>query len=512
MSAVAERSGGRGSWLARPPSVVLWLAALAGALVTLALPPLTAALLPLAMAGLWAVTVRPELGVLAVLAYTSTVVDSELMPLVSVGVGSLHLADLLLAWLLAVLAWRVLVTRTLRLVPTPFDLAILVLVAVAALSTLWAAADGSAPFRTAVRDLRPMVYYLLFFPAVHLVRTPAAVARLWLGVLVLAVLTAGSSLLQAAVGPDLALLPGRVEDLYTAGTTHDGIVRAIPPGASLMLLGAVLTGTAMAWGEGGADTRRKLALLGLLAVGLILTYTRMLWVATALGLLGAWLMVGTGRRARLTRRLLTGAALGAALGGSVLLAAPDSGAGRAVGAILDRFGTLFDSALYSRGDRDVATLEYRAIDIEYALPHLMPPSLLGIGLGTPFRPCLPIDSESGCAHPTYVHNGPVAVLMKLGLLGFGALAWLTVAAVSRGLRRWHSAATPWGHILVLGCTLAFGAVMAATMLEPYVLLWPWTPVLALMLAGILYPLADAPRGRGVPAASRRVPICPVEGA
>jgi hypothetical protein len=484
------------AWLARPPLALLLPLGLLGAALVLLLPPLAAALVPLVAACLWLVTVRPELGVLGVLAYTSTVVKEEVMPLVPVGAGSLHLSDVLLAWLLAVLAWRVLVSRTLRLVPTPLDVPILLLVGVSVVSTLWGAAEGAVPFRTGVRDLRPMLYYLLFFPAVHLVRGPEAAARLWLGVLVLAGLTALSSLLQAAVGPDLALLPGRVEDLYTAGTTHDGIVRAIPPGSSLMLLALVLTGTALAWGGGGADTRRKLALLGLLALGLILTYTRMLWVAAALALIGAWLVVGGERRARLSRRLLTGAALGAAVVVGVLLAAPDSGAARALGATLERFATLFDASVYARGDRDVSTFEERAVDIEYALPHLLPPSLIGIGLGAPFRPCLPIDSDAECANPTYVHNGPVAVLLKLGVVGLGALAWLVIAALARGLARWRGAPAPWGRLLVLGCTLALGAVTAASLMEPYWLLWPWTPVLALMLAGILYPVGGAaPRQR-----------------
>lgn len=86
--------------------------------------------------------------------------------------------------------------------------------------------------------------------------------------------------------------------------------------------------------------------------------------------------------------------------------APDSDLVRSLDATIKRATTLFDAETYDRGDRDKNTLEMRAIELEYALPQVLPPSLLGIGLGSPYRPCLPMDSEVSCEIPSTFTTDP----------------------------------------------------------------------------------------------------------
>ena len=49
---------------------------------------------------LYATRNRPEIGLLGILIFTSTIIFENRLPLISIGVGSLHIPDLLLLWLL----------------------------------------------------------------------------------------------------------------------------------------------------------------------------------------------------------------------------------------------------------------------------------------------------------------------------------------------------------------------------------------------------------------------------
>lgn len=480
-----SRLGAANSWLVHPPMLIPLGAGLVFGALNLVFSPGMVVLASLGIGLFWLIAKHPEYGVLTLVAYTSSVLSEEMVPLIGFGAVTLHPSDVILGWLLLVLLWRVAVTRSLRLRRTPLDLPILILVGVAIFSTLRGIAQGDTPFNSGVRDLRPLVYYLLYFPIIHLVSDAVAQRRLWKGLLLLASLTSLAAVLQFVVGPSVPILPGRVESLYTSGSSYEGIARVIPPGESLIFMLLILIGSALAWGRGNADTWRKLALMGLLAMGLLLTYRRMLWGAAAAALLAAWLVVGLENRRRMIRRVLTGLTLIGVLLATLWVAAPDSDLAKSLDATIRRATTLFDPETYDRGDRDISTLEIRAVELEYALPQILPPRFLGIGLGSPYRPCLPMDSDSSCQLPKYIHNGPVAILLRLGLVGFLAYLWICVVSLKQGFGNWHRAVTIGDQILILGCSLALTMTILSSLLEPHFLLRTWIPPVVVMLAAIM---------------------------
>jgi hypothetical protein len=477
--------GAANSWVIHPPMLIPLGAGLAFGVLNLVFSPGIVILSSLGIGLFWLIAKYPEYGVLMVVAYTSSILSEEMVPLIGLGGVTLHPSDLVIGWLLLVLLWRVAVARDLRLRPTPLDLSILILVGVCFFSTLRGIAQGDTPFNSGFRDLRPMVYYLLYFPIIHLLKDAAAQRRLWKGLLILASLTSLAAVLQSAVGPGVPILPGRVESLYTDGSRFEEIARVIPPGESLIFLFLILTGTALAWGRGKADSWRKLALLGLLAMGLLLTYRRMLWGAAAVALLGAWLLVGLENRRRMIRRVLAGLTLTGLLLGTLWVAAPGSDWVKSLDATISRATTLFDFKTYERGDRDINTLEIRAVELEYLLPQILPPRFFGIGLGSPYRPCLPMDSDVSCQLPKFIHNGPVAILVRLGLVGFLAYLWICVATLVHGFGHWRRAESAGDRILVLGCTLTLTMIILSSLLEPYFLMPTWIPPIVVMLAAIM---------------------------
>jgi O-antigen ligase len=184
---------------------------------------------------------------------------------------------------------------------------------------------------------------------------------------------------------------------------------------------------------------------------------------------------------------------------------------------------MFDPDNYRRGDRDTQTLEQRVVELEYALPQVMPPPLLGYGLAAPYRPCLPLDTMK-CSKPSYIHNGYVAILFNLGVLGFAAFIWILVSTTMAGLaaRRAQVASSAprlprkgqpiarsfdaEAQRLAVACSFAFIGLVPALMLEPYMMLWPWTPVIALMIATVQLCKPTALAQPQVPKPQRLMPI------
>lgn len=310
--------------------------------------------------------------------------------------------------------------------------------------------------------------------------------RLWAGVMLIATLTAVASLLQTVFGPDLVFIPGRVESLHTQGVIHTGVARVIPPGESLFYVVTILS--ALALSEARANSRLHLGRLALVGAGLLLTYRRMLWGSAILAMAAAVLMMSPAQRLRLLSKLSL-IALACSIALTLLfISTPDSKAARSLQATGERIASIFTPDLYRRGDPDQKTLEQRMIENRYALELLKSPTLFGDGLASTYRPCLNLDFE--CNRPTYLHNGYLAIVLRLGILGFAVFIWIVVGTLRVGFRAQPlalspaSKGNPWSARMKYGCTLAFVGLLPAMVLEPYLFVWHWTPVIAILLATI----------------------------
>jgi len=448
--------------------------------IALALPPMWIAGLPLAMTCLWVITRWPEIGVLLILGYTSTILHEDDMPLISLGVGSLHLSDLVVLWLFAVLAFRKATVKDFKLRRTPLDFPIVLFMTVSLLSTAKGIFFSTIEFHDGFRALRSIAYYSMFFLVTNLIDEKRQIRMLCGGLTVLASITAGAMLVQFAAGSSVAILSGRVESLDTAGIRHEAVTRMIPPGESLVYVGFVVACASLAWQATRERAFIKVVRISLLGVGLLLTFRRMLWGAAALSILVIGLLASPDHRARLARRA---GAMVAALFLTVsiaLLIKPESRFSATILATVERFGTIFDTKTYRRGDVDQVSLEMRAKELSYAIPQVFPPPLIGTGLRAPYRPCLPMDPED-CVAPTYIHNGHIAILLRLGIIGYAAYIWFSAVFLIRGFKHWRSLEGNDTRLRAIAYTAAYAGLLLAALLEPYFILWPWVPVLAIML-------------------------------
>lgn len=417
---------------------------------------------------------RPELGLIGILVFTSTLVPVESLPLVSIGVGSLSIADLLLLALLALIVVRSLGEKQFRLARTPLALTLIGFYAFALIATALAIVGGALEFKPAIKEIRLVTYYLLFFATINLVRERGQFALLQRLMLGLASLVAAAMLLQHILGASIVILPGRVETLRTQDLIFSDVVRILPPGQSLVLVGFVVVTMRLCLQPLKASHWHLFANWGLLGLGVILTFNRVYWVGVALAILAALYAARGESGSRLLTRMLAVGAI-AALCLLWLSVEPTAQEDNLISAVSARAATLVSG---SAGGE--SSIEFRVIENSYALPHLLPPPLFGMGLGAQYRPFTELDWE-GYDGRGYLHNGHLWLLIKAGLASYGCFMIVIAAGLWRGFRYWSQVRDPETQALVLGFTLSLLIVVVGSLTSPMVMEWHWAPVTALML-------------------------------
>ena len=183
--------------------LALILAALLGlvmGVVSLLLSPLWV-LAGLAGGGLvYAILKRPEVGLLCILIATSTIVFENRLPLISTGVGSLHIPDILLLILVGLIFLRWLVEPDFKIVRTPLNWPLLMFLGVAIITTVIAIFRSSVDLWEARRQIRGVSYFLTFFVVTNLVLQVRQLRFLVNGILFLATIVAAVMIAQFIVG------------------------------------------------------------------------------------------------------------------------------------------------------------------------------------------------------------------------------------------------------------------------------------------------------------------------
>ena len=317
---------------------------------------------------------RPELGLLAIVTMTSSVIFEERLPVIPIGIGSLNVPDIPLLMLIGLIIVRYLAKPEFKLVHTPLDLPLLIFLGMILLSTLIAMGRGSVSTVQALRGIRPVSYYLTFFVITNLVRRKAQLSLLMDGLILLASIVAGVMIAQSLLGGSVTLFPGRVETLVTQGSAYAGVTRVLPPGQSLVMFGFVLLVVLTAIGDAGSLFLIRLFQVGLLGLAVLLTFNRNFWVIAGLAVA---LLVGLSRvqdRQKLLARGLLALILGAmALGLAFTQAEPR--VDRLVHASLARMATLVSGSTLQED-----SLQYRLVENTYALPLIASHPIIGLGL------------------------------------------------------------------------------------------------------------------------------------
>jgi hypothetical protein len=419
---------------------------------------------------------RSEIALLGILIATSSIVFEDRLPLIPIGIGSLHIPDIFLLASFGIIALRWLVEPGFKIIRTPLDCPLILFYGMAVVSTFIAILRSSVETQMGIRAIRLVTYYLTFFVVTNLVREERQRRFLLRGFFLLATIVGVAMIAQSALGESVRLLPGRVEALYTQGKEHVGITRVLPPGQSLILAGFTTLTAILVLDRLKPTGILRFLQWGSLGLAVTLSFNRSFWIGVGLALcILAYLTRGQ------DRQRLVGLGLVASLGVFIILvhvlAEPESQVARLARASIERLGTLTGvSKVFSD-----SSFQWRYSEYEHALPQISSHLLLGLGLGARYRP---FDSRLDSVDfdgRAYIHNGHLWIIMKTGLLGYLALMWLSLASLVRGFKYWRRVADPKMRGIILGFTLTYLGVMIGTIVNPMFMQWSWTPVIGLMM-------------------------------
>ncbi|KAA3647822.1 MAG: hypothetical protein DWQ07_02225 [Chloroflexi bacterium] len=463
-------------------------------LLTVAVSPfITLALVFGLLAGVVALR-RPEIVIFGILILTATILDEFFFPYVEAGPVRLFVSDVMLYALLAMLMLRLFLDSKYKPVSTRMDFPLLLFYGIGALSTAVAILfapdayklanfgtlfdDPPEMIRLALPEVRIFTYYLMFFIVTQMIRTKKQFNTLLIGLMVMAVITGIFMVIQSVVGIDAPFLAGRVETLSTGGQSFANITRVLPPGQSLMLLGFIISSSILVLQRFRFWNVFIILQWAVMAAGVIFTFNRTFWVASALAFLLLILVVRWQERSRIVGwgYLLT---FGLVVLAVFAFSSPDSQVAAITDAVIDRLSTITSIENISNDQ----SFRWRDVEYEGAFESIASRPFLGIGIGAEYR-----DWNSLLDNPpfydgrTYIHNGHMWLLMKTGVIGYLAFLLLGGTYVFRAFRKWQSIENELWKAVVIGGALTFIGLIPAAIANPVYMQPFWTPVFGIMFA------------------------------
>jgi hypothetical protein len=297
------------------------------------------------------------------------------------------------------------------------------------------------------------------------------------GISFLGTVVALAMVAQYILGASISLLPGRVETLITQGTSYSGITRILPPGQSLILLSFVTSTTTIILEESKSFRIFRFLQIGLLGAAVIFTFNRSYWVMVILAMAALAYMAKREHRHRFVvfgfiALLLVGILV------STAFVEPESPFARLLSAYFDRLATLGNANTLKE-----SSLRFRYVENEYVIPNIISHPLLGLGLGSRYRPFDPRIDHLGMQFDMrrYIHNAHFWIMMKTGLLGYASFIWLSTAFLVRGFRYWRLVPNIQLKSYVLGSTLTYLGVLLGAVVNPMLIQWFWVPVIGMMM-------------------------------
>ncbi|OQY34646.1 MAG: hypothetical protein B6243_05355, partial [Anaerolineaceae bacterium 4572_5.2] len=406
---------------------------------------------------------------------TTTLFHSSVNPRISLGFGTIYLTDILLIVNLLLIGIRSFVESDFRIVKTPLDKPLLLFVGMALFATFIAIIYTPLKLRSSLHEMRIVSNYLVFFVVTNHIRDEKQQRFLINGFILLATIVGGAMILQYVLGPSVPIIPGRVEVLKTAGERYSGVTRIIPPGYLMPFISFVLLSVILLSDDVRNSNRGLLIPWALAAIGVLLTFKRQLWIGALLTFPLIALFTKRRNLSKLVRGSMT--ILFVAVPGFLFLYAFTGDVGpKLINSSLVRLTSL------TNYDDPNSTLSHRSYEYDYAFPQIAAHPLLGLGLGSRYRPLVPGRDWEKYDGRAYMHNSYLWIVVKAGLLSFLPFLLLILRSLYRGFKYWRSVPDTRQGLYVLGFTLAFFLVLTTgSWASPALMEWGPPPAIGVML-------------------------------
>jgi hypothetical protein len=418
---------------------------------------------------------KPEIGVLLILVTTSTIVFEEKLPLIPIGIGSLNIPDVFFLGLLGWILIRILVEKKFKIVHTPIDLPLLVFLGLIVISTFLAMYKKDITYSTGIRGIREISYLATFFIVTNLIRKKEQFKLLFNGLIFLTIVVALAMVAQFILGSSVSLFPGRIESLYTQGETFTDITRVLPPGQSLIMVMFIVLVVLLMINKKDKPQFILIGEVGLIGLAVVITFNRNFWVSIIAAMAVFAVVIGWKIRAKLIRWSVIIFLSIVVFLTPFMVFAPTSKLVRVVSAAVERLSTISSTQVVNEG-----SIQFRIIEMEYAIPVIASHPFLGIGLGNNYRPFDNRLDSSTSDWRYLIHNSHFWLIMMSGWFGYLCFAWFSFSVVYRGLKHWESIPDPFEKAIVLGFSLAYIGVLIGSLVNPIFQQWFWTGLLGVL--------------------------------
>lgn len=392
---------------------------------------------------------RPEFGLLVLVFLVVSLIPADIID-IRLPIGGLELRDLALLGMAGLLILQGLIRKTLVIPLGSIGIPLLIFLGFAIFSTVYALFYQNVEFNWVFSELRILVFYCVFFVTGWAITRGRQLSILLIGLFIIADLITGVLFLQQYLGPNHPLLSAmsysnwriyEIQQVSNAGIF--GVVRIMPPGVLLPYFMMLMAFCLM------VIPQRKQLLRSIygfqflyLNVGLLLTYTRALWFATAMAI-GLVLIIRFLRdKDRIIRYITIGVAifllLSAVLGSQFF---------RGKSFMFDNpFIERFLSIATPEETFSSNSLQARVFETEQGLRCIFEHPLVGVGLGNAYRELSTFQGEargwrtSGSLeegtisrYTRFLHNSYLYIAVKMGLPALACFLWFYIAlAVKSG--------------------------------------------------------------------------------
>jgi O-antigen ligase len=434
---------------------------------------------------LWIVWARPVFGVIALIFLTASFVQPDLIDLRILG-GGLTMRDLALIGLLVGGVVRKLLYNKLEFPWWRVSLPLLTYFGIAALSAVYAILLQDVTTNWALSEFRAIFYLATFFAVVWNIDQVKDVFILFVGLIILADLTALAIFLQQFLGRDSLLLSAMLGNGWYIRNAADaagdfGDVRVVPPGNVMMFMVAIMVFALLLQANQPRGRRLFLAAQSFyLTAGILFTYTRAEWIACAMAVAMVVLFLPRLDKARLARYLATIGVVFALVYALFTGVVQQFLAQQFVGNVAARALTIFtpDTTL------DSSSLQWRLFENGKALDSIAMYPVFGVGLGNSYRDVTLLQWEDRRFYfrkTRFVHNSYLYIAVKMGIIGLAAFLVFCLAFILVGWRAFRKMAEGDFKRLTIATLASFAGLLFWANTELHFMTVSSTAVVGLMV-------------------------------
>jgi O-antigen ligase len=369
---------------------------------------------------------QPEYGIIALMFYTSgfiapSFVDVRL-PVIG---GGLEMRDILLILMFVLTFFKRLSHKQITIPWWPVGGILLAFMLMMFFSLIYALFYESVPSNWALSDARILFFYSMFFITAWSITSKQSLYILVIASFVIADITATIVLIQQYLGPYNYLLNAMNDSSWQIWEVA-GSTRVVPPGIVYMYFMMLISlGLTIFWHVDLKKTLFWIFHTCFLSIGLIFTFTRSAWVASAIAIALLVIFTYPSYKHYFLRILVLIGAVAAVIFALYSLVFPNlSLENKAALGVFDRFVTIFTV----EDTLETNSLQWRYFEIQEANKAILEAPLTGVGLGNSYRNINAFQREAQGAwtdeliyaeridrFTRYVHSSYFAIAVKMGI-------------------------------------------------------------------------------------------------